>query len=92
MDPAETAWRDHAACKPKTHDPEEIRQLHALFFGDHEAAKKICAGCRSAPMCLHWAMDFDYRAIIAGREIDTLHGVWGGYTTQERRTMIESWR
>ena len=91
MDASEIAWRAHAACKPKTHDVSEIQALHAKFFGDTAAAKKICERCLSRPMCLHWAMDWDYRAILDGREYDVLPGVWGGTTEGERRALVEGW-
>ena len=69
-------WHHYAACRST--DPE-------LFFpvGTTDPAleqlgeaKVVCAGCAVQSMCLEWA-------ILAG--ID--HGVWGGTSEEERRTV-----
>ncbi|MDR1512001.1 MAG: WhiB family transcriptional regulator [Propionibacteriaceae bacterium] len=69
-------WRHQAACL--TEDPE-------LFFPigntgpallQIEEAKKVCAHCVVRDKCLHWALE-------AGQD----HGVWGGLSEDERRSM-----
>ncbi|MDR2975355.1 MAG: WhiB family transcriptional regulator [Propionibacteriaceae bacterium] len=69
-------WRHQAACL--TEDPE-------LFFPvgntgpallQIEEAKKVCTRCVVREQCLHWALE-------AGQD----HGVWGGMSEDERRSM-----
>jgi WhiB family redox-sensing transcriptional regulator len=69
-------WYQDAACRD--HEPE-------LFFPigvsgaallQLKEAKAVCAGCPVQCLCLEWA-------VLAG--ID--HGVWGGLSEDERRTM-----
>lgn len=69
-------WRNDAACR--SHDPE-------LFFPigvtgpaqtQLEEAKAVCAGCPVRCLCLEWA-------VLAGIG----HGVWGGLSEDERRTL-----
>lgn len=71
-----TSWMSRSACKRA--DPE-------LFFpsatdrtapAQARAAKAVCAGCQVRAECLAYA--------LATRQI---HGVWGGTTEDERRTM-----
>ena len=68
------SWRHYAACQG--HDPE-------LFFPGREGAlaarqlreaKAVCARCEVQSVCLEWA-------VLAGIE----HGVWGGWSEDERR-------
>lgn len=65
-------WQDLASCR---HVPVEI------FFppAEQEAdeAKTICATCQVRQPCLEFA-------IAAGERF----GIWGGLTTQERRSLI----
>ena len=70
------SWHDYAACRGE--NPE-------LFFPigtsdpavrQLKQAKAVCAGCAVQSVCLEWAM-------LAG--ID--HGVWGGLSEDERRTL-----
>ena len=69
------SWRYYAACQGR--DPE-------MFFpsgdNDHarrrlQEAKAVCAGCAVRSLCLEWSF-------LAGYE----HGVWGGWSEDERRT------
>lgn len=69
-------WRHRAACL--TEDPE-------LFFPVGNTgpalmqiaeAKKVCRRCEVRETCLQWALD-------AGQD----HGVWGGLSEDERRSM-----
>jgi WhiB family redox-sensing transcriptional regulator len=70
------SWRHYAACRGL--DPE-------MFFpsGDSDLAhrqlqeaKAVCAGCAVRSVCLEWA-------ILA----EVQHGVWGGCSEDERRTL-----
>lgn len=65
-------WRSIGACRGL--DPE-------IFFPEDDAgeraAKDVCAGCVVRLACLEYA--------LATRE---KHGVWGGATESERRSMI----
>lgn len=64
-------WREHAACR---HVPVEI------FFPavEHEAeeAKAVCNSCVVQEPCLEFSFEANER-----------FGVWGGLTSQERRTL-----
>jgi WhiB family redox-sensing transcriptional regulator len=69
-------WRDRAACLDAS--PE-------LFFpvGTSESArlqltraKRVCAACPVRSRCLQWSIDTG---------VD--HGVWGGLSEEERRSM-----
>jgi len=69
-------WRHKAACL--TEDPE-------LFFpvgntgpaiAQIEDAKRVCRRCVVRDQCLQWALD-------TGQD----HGVWGGASEEERRTI-----
>lgn len=64
-------WFQFAACKGM--DPE-------LWFPDRNGgapeAKAVCQGCPVRDACL----DYAHRELIH-------HGIWGGYTTQERQRM-----
>jgi WhiB family redox-sensing transcriptional regulator len=69
-------WRHKAACLNE--DPE-------LFFpigntgpalAQIEEAKLVCRRCEVREKCLQWALD-------AGQD----HGVWGGTSEEERRSM-----
>ena len=65
----DTAWMRHANCRGC--DPE-------LFFpvrGDRiNEACEVCAGCVVRIPCLDYAMVNNMQ-----------HGIWGGYSTRERR-------
>ncbi len=68
-------WDIEAGCRSV--DPE-------VFFPDrpHDhalAAKAICRGCPVRPQCLEFALD---------ARLD--HGVWGGLTEVERRSLRRS--
>lgn len=69
-------WRHQSACLSE--DPE-------LFFPigntgpallQIEEAKKVCSSCSVRDNCLAWALE-------AGQD----HGVWGGLSEEERRSM-----
>lgn len=69
-------WRDDAACRDQ--DPE-------LFFAlDDTTAQRalaICAGCPVRSACLEHALANGER-----------HGIWGGTTEHERRTLLRERR
>ena len=69
-------WRDDAACLTSARD---------LFFPVGSAgpasiqvqeAKQVCARCPVRDACLEWALE---------SHVD--HGVWGGLSEEERRSM-----
>ena len=64
-------WTQHAACAGK---PQH------WWYPEHgqgaTKAKRICAGCPVQQQCLD-------QALAEGEQ----HGVWGGYTLRERRTI-----
>lgn len=69
-------WRDRAAC---------LQQNPELFFpigltgsalDQLEQAKRVCADCPVREECLRWAL-----------ELNLDHGVWGGASEDERRSM-----
>jgi len=91
VNPSEVAWRNRAACRPKTHDVEERRQLLAWFFdgGPHYTkAKKLCAACKVQQQCLHWAVTHDSGKL----PVDKLDGLWAGLTKNEREALADEWR
>jgi WhiB family transcriptional regulator, redox-sensing transcriptional regulator len=67
-------WDDEAACQST--DPD-------LFFPTGElsvqTAKRICRGCPVRTQCLEFALDARLE-----------HGVWGGLTENERRSLRRS--
>ena len=71
MSSPEPTWREDAACR---HVPVEI------FFPavEHEAeeAKAVCSRCVVQRPCLEFSFEANER-----------FGVWGGLTSQERRTL-----
>ena len=69
-------WRQQAACLNQ--DPE-------LFFPigstgpsvvQVDKAKRVCSGCSVRDACLRWALDTG---------VD--HGIWGGLSEDERRSL-----
>ena len=64
-------WRQHAACK---HHPRH------WWFDDEQnrfaTAKAICKTCPVRTECLNYALS-----------LDNMHGIWGGTTSNERRTI-----
>jgi WhiB family redox-sensing transcriptional regulator len=74
-----SSWLDLAACREL--DPEiffPISTTGAALGQVHEA-QAICARCPVAAHCLDWALR-------TGQD----HGVWGGTTPEERRTLQTS--
>ena len=69
-------WYQHAACRGQ--DPELFFPIGASGAAllQLKEAKAVCAGCPVQCLCLEWA-------VLAG--ID--HGVWGGMSEEERRTI-----
>jgi WhiB family redox-sensing transcriptional regulator len=65
-------WRDKARCSQT--DPE-------VWFpekgGSPDHAKRICAQCEVRPECLAYAL----------AQPESPHGVWGGFTENERRRL-----
>lgn len=75
-----------AKCAPLPDSaPEDVRAMHALFFGDtmkaQNAAKALCWVCPVRMDCL--------RGAIERREPD---GVWGGLTAKERKALRKRMR
>jgi WhiB family redox-sensing transcriptional regulator len=70
------SWWRLAACQ--AHDPELFYPISELGPGRDQVAqaKAICAGCQVRRECLCFAL-----------ETQQAHGVWGGLTEQERRTL-----
>lgn len=68
-------WREQAACAA---DPDgqfpAVRDAEAV-----EAARRVCRRCSISVECLQFALDEDIE-----------HGVWGGMTAAERRTLKET--
>jgi WhiB family redox-sensing transcriptional regulator len=72
-----TDWRDMAACLEA--DPElffPVGNTTQQAMRDIEEAKAICVGCHVSSVCLEWALE-------TGQD----HGIWGGLTEEERRTL-----
>lgn len=82
LDSETRAWQERAACR----GPESV-----LFFPPSTSerkddrdwreakAKEICASCAVRAECLEYAL-----------EIQEPHGIWGGLTEVERRTLSPS--
>lgn len=73
------AWAEFAACKDE--DPELFFPVSEVGPGARQTAqaKEICFRCPVREVCLGFALD-------AGLD----HGVFGGMTADERRTLIRS--
>ncbi|WP_414167139.1 WhiB family transcriptional regulator [Streptoverticillium reticulum] len=69
------AWRHHAVCRGEDVDPE-------LFFSDSETVQRkairVCDACPVHVACLDFALRM---------KVD--HGVWGGTTPKQRRTLAQ---
>lgn len=72
-------WRNRAACL--TEDPETFFPAVSGVALEAAAvpAKRVCAGCPVRMRCLAWALE--------NREE---HGIYGGYTPDERKSMRRS--
>jgi len=73
-EPADVAWMADAACKGLDRGGSIFFPQHPGEFAD---AKAICARCPVQQECLDYA--------LARPEVD---GVWGGYGSGERATML----
>lgn len=69
-------WRHRAACL--TEDPELFFPIGVTgpALTQVEEAKKVCMRCDVREECLQWALE-------NGQD----HGVWGGTSEDERRSM-----
>ena len=69
-------WRDRAACLDE--DPELFFPIGSTGPAVHQEieAKQVCGRCPVREQCLTWALE-------AGQD----HGVWGGLTEDERRSL-----
>ena len=69
-------WRQRAACRDE--DPELFFPLSEIGPGTHQVAraKAVCASCPVRAECLGYALD---------NGLD--HGIFGGTTESERRTL-----
>lgn len=69
-------WRHRAACLDE--DPELFFPIGVTgpALAQVEEAKKVCMRCDVQSECLQWALD-------NGQD----HGVWGGLSEDERRSM-----
>jgi WhiB family redox-sensing transcriptional regulator len=66
------AWQEHASCRSI---PVEL--FFPLVEQEADEAKSICGSCLVREECLEFA-------IQAGERF----GVWGGFTSQERRSLV----
>jgi len=69
-------WRDRAACldaSPELFFPVGTSESARLQLN---RAKRVCGGCPVRSRCLQWSIDTG---------VD--HGVWGGLSEEERRSM-----
>ena len=74
-------WQRHAACKgPKAElfFPPPAPERKEERAARERDAKAICASCAVAPECLQYAL-----------KIREAHGIWGGTTELERRSISE---
>lgn len=76
-----TQWWELAACQSA--DPEVFFPVSGTGAGLAEIAraKSVCARCAVSQQCLEYA--------LATRQV---HGVWGGASEEERRTITASRR
>jgi len=74
--PTRTDWRARSACLEA--DPELFFPVGSSGPAVHQVdeAKQVCNRCPVRSACLEWALD-------ARQE----HGVWGGLTEDERRSL-----
>jgi WhiB family redox-sensing transcriptional regulator len=74
-------WHQHAACSG--HDTDTFYRRDNARGPErdrHDAqAKAVCAGCPVSAPCLRWALAIRER-----------HGVWGGYTPEERDLLLRA--
>ena len=68
------SWMDKASCNEVEGD---MWFAEATNFLATKYAKKVCGECRVKDECLQYALE---------ERID--HGVWGGLTIQERRSLL----
>jgi WhiB family redox-sensing transcriptional regulator len=64
-------WTRDAACGGQTKE-----WFFSFDSSEIEVAKAICTTCRARAECLEYAIDTKQE-----------YGVWGGYTTEERRKL-----
>ena len=76
-------WRDKRACRDVS--PDVFYPVNAgggaannAYDAQVAAAKAVCARCDAAEDCLAWALE-------RGED----HGIWGGLTERERRSLRE---
>jgi len=72
-------WRQLAACRD--HDLEiffPVARHGKLPDSANWAARRVCEGCAVRADCLAWA------------KAHAVHGIWGGTTEKERRTVAPS--
>lgn len=79
-----TEWQQHGLCQA---DDAGVffPPLHFERKPEREVreakAKQICLRCPVRVQCLEWAL-----------EVEEPHGVWGGYSEQERKRMLHGRR
>jgi WhiB family transcriptional regulator, redox-sensing transcriptional regulator len=78
---AMNSWWERAACQRA--DPELFFPISGAGTGttDVARAKAICACCAVRPNCLEYALG-------SGQ----VHGIWGGTSEEERRSLVRDWR
>jgi WhiB family redox-sensing transcriptional regulator len=79
-------WRELAQCRPPAGQSElffepPYRELKEQKEAREAHAKTVCASCRVAKKCLEFAMENNER-----------HGIWGGYTPEERNALRKARR
>lgn len=67
-------WMDKAAC---TEVAPDLFFADATNLVDTKLAKSVCAECRVKDQCLQYALENRME-----------HGVWGGLSVQERRSLL----
>ncbi len=75
------AWQRHAACKGPNAElffPPASAERKDERLERERVAKSICASCPVVEECLSYAM-----------RIREVHGIWGGTTELERRSLAE---
>lgn len=77
MRPAE-GWALRAACRDHQ-DPDLWFPLHDSGR-EYRHAVRICRGCPVRIDCLHYALSVE-------RGDATIHGVWGGFTAEQRQCL-----
>ncbi len=77
----DAAWRSEAACIAVETDTFFPVGLTGEALDQTQLAKRVCASCPVRELCLEFAL-----------RTNQDHGIWGGHTEEERRTIRRSRR